>query len=155
LSSLGGKFGSRKEDIYDFKFETTRAFNELETKMIADTDDPAQDVLDAMSDAEYDREMRRLRRLRHEKAEAQVTFAVLQDKLRTYRKRAEKHIASVALGEANFQARQEKAQQERNGEIGKLEKRIADFECKGPWTTFEEFTESEKKRRDCASSSAE
>ncbi|KAE9048603.1 hypothetical protein PR001_g3743 [Phytophthora rubi] len=34
-------------------------------------------------------------------------------------------------------------------------KRIADFECKGPCTTLEEFTESEKKRRDCASSSAE
>ncbi|KAE8952658.1 hypothetical protein PF011_g32643 [Phytophthora fragariae] len=86
---------------------------------------------------------------------AQVTFAVLQDKLRTYRKRAEKHLVSVALGAANFQARQEKAQQERNGEIAKLEKRIADFECKGPCTTFEEFTESEKKRRNCTSSSAE
>ncbi|KAE8950752.1 hypothetical protein PF011_g33150, partial [Phytophthora fragariae] len=128
LSSLGGKFGSRKEDIYDFKFETTRAFNELKTKMIADTDDPAHDVLDAMSDAE------------------QVTHIPQESG------KASRLGCACA---ANFQARQEKAQQERNGEIAKLEKRIADYECKGPCTTFEEFTESEKKRRDCASSSAE
>ncbi|KAG2772344.1 hypothetical protein Pcac1_g13388 [Phytophthora cactorum] len=63
-----------------------------------------------LEDAEYDRERHRIRRARHEKAEGQDTFALLQYKLRMYRKRVEKHLASVALHAANFQTRPEKAQ---------------------------------------------
>ncbi|KAG6960997.1 hypothetical protein JG687_00007915, partial [Phytophthora cactorum] len=94
----------------NFKLETTSAFNHLKVQLGADTDDLAEDVIDSLSDAEYDRERHRIRWARHEKAEGQDTFALLQYKLRMYRKRVEKHLASVALHAANFQTRPEKAQ---------------------------------------------
>ncbi|RAW23794.1 hypothetical protein PC110_g19619, partial [Phytophthora cactorum] len=65
----------------------------------------------------------------------------------TYRKRVEKHLASVALHAANFQGRQEKTQAARDEEFAKLEKLFADIESKGPCTTYEEFMESEKHHR--------
>ncbi|ETN10420.1 hypothetical protein PPTG_10559 [Phytophthora nicotianae INRA-310] len=64
-----------------------------------------------------------------------------------YRKRVEKHLASVSLLVANFQAKQEKAQAVRDEELAKLKKVIEEFESKGPCATYEEFKESEKHRR--------
>ncbi|KAG6956826.1 hypothetical protein JG688_00011244, partial [Phytophthora aleatoria] len=51
-------------------------------------------------------------------------FRRLEDKLRAYRKRVEKHLASVDLYAANFQAKQKKAQVARDEEFAKLEKLI-------------------------------
>ncbi|KAG4047838.1 hypothetical protein PC123_g16812 [Phytophthora cactorum] len=110
IPSAACKFGSSTAEMYGFKLETTSAFNHLKVQLGADTDDLAEDVIDSLSDAEYDRERHRIRWARHEKAEGQDTFALLQYKLRMYRKRVEKHLASVALHAANFQTRPEKAQ---------------------------------------------
>ncbi|KAG1695424.1 hypothetical protein DVH05_020462 [Phytophthora capsici] len=64
-----------------------------------------------------------------------------------YRKRVEKHLASVSLLAANFQAKQEKAQSARDEELTMLKKVIKEFESKGPCATYEECKESEKQRR--------
>ncbi|KAG6955642.1 hypothetical protein JG687_00011072 [Phytophthora cactorum] len=108
----------------NFKLETTTAFNHLNVQLGADTDDLAQDVMESLSDAEYERDRRQIRRVRQEKAEGKVTFALPQDKLRTYRKQVEKHLASVDLHAANFQAKQMKAQVARDEEFAKLKKLI-------------------------------
>ncbi|KUF86097.1 Tryptophan synthase [Phytophthora nicotianae] len=44
--------------------------------------------------------------------------------------------------EANFQAKQEKAQALRDEELAKLKKVIEEFESKGPCATYDEFKES-------------
>ncbi|KAF1789073.1 hypothetical protein GQ600_6958 [Phytophthora cactorum] len=135
IPSVACKFGSSTAEICGFKLETTTAFDHLKVQLGADTNDLAEDVIDSLSDAEYDLERR------------QVTVALLQGKSRTYRKRVEKHLASVALHAANFQGRQEKTQAARDEEFAKLEKLFADIESKGPCTTYEEFMESEKHHR--------
>ncbi|KAG6944730.1 hypothetical protein JG687_00017693 [Phytophthora cactorum] len=65
--------------MYSFKLETTTAFKHLKVQLGADTDDLAEDDIDSLSDAEYDCERRQIRRARYEKADGQVTFALLQD----------------------------------------------------------------------------
>ncbi|ETL46988.1 hypothetical protein L916_03224 [Phytophthora nicotianae] len=84
---------------------------------------------------------------RRDKEEGEIKFSHLQDQLRMYRKPVEKHLASVSLLAANFQAKQEKAQTVRDEELAKLKKVIKEFESKGLCATYEEFKESEKHRR--------
>ncbi|ETI53787.1 hypothetical protein F443_03310 [Phytophthora nicotianae P1569] len=105
-----------------------------------------EDVTDGLSDAAYERE-NRIRRARRDKEEGEIKFSHLQDQLRMYRKPVEKHLASVSLLAANFQAKQEKAQTVRDEELAKLKKVIKEFESKGLCATYEEFKESEKHRR--------
>ncbi|KUF89233.1 hypothetical protein AM588_10003043 [Phytophthora nicotianae] len=135
-------FGSSTQEIYDFKLETVTGFNQLKVRLEADTDDLTEEVADGLSDAAYEREMNRIRRAKRDKAEGEATFSHLQDQLRMYRKRVEKHLASVSLHAANFQAKQEKAQALRDEELAKLKKVIEEFESKGPCATYDEFKES-------------
>ncbi|ETO83078.1 hypothetical protein F444_02845 [Phytophthora nicotianae P1976] len=147
ISSAACDFGSSTQEIYDFKLETVTAFNQLKVQLEADTDDLTEEVADGLSDAAYEREMNRIRRAKRDKAEGEATFSHLQDQLRMYRKRVEKHLASVSLHAANFQAKQEKAQALRDEELAKLKKVIEEFESKGPCATYDEFKESENQRR--------
>ncbi|KAF4150499.1 hypothetical protein GN958_ATG00274 [Phytophthora infestans] len=76
--------------------------------------------------------MNRIRRARRDKEEGEAKFKHFQDRLRMYRKRVEKHLASVALLAANFQAKHKKAQAARDEELTKLKKVIEKVESKGP-----------------------
>ncbi|ETP26757.1 hypothetical protein F441_00644 [Phytophthora nicotianae CJ01A1] len=128
IPSAACDFGSSTQEIYDFKLETVTAFNQLKVQLEADTDDLTEGG-------------------KRDKPEGEATFSHLQDQLRMYRKRVEKHLASVSLHAANFQAKQEKAQALRDEELAKLKKVIEEFESKGPCATYDEFKESENQRR--------
>ncbi|ETI41028.1 hypothetical protein F443_13701 [Phytophthora nicotianae P1569] len=97
-----------------------------------DTEDLSEDDIDTLSDAQYDREMHRIRRAQMEKAKGEAGFASLPEKLRKCRKRVEKYLASVALYEADFKERQETALAARDEEFAKVEKLITDLKVKGP-----------------------
>ncbi|KAG1707131.1 hypothetical protein DVH05_026327 [Phytophthora capsici] len=106
------------------------------------TEDDADDLSEA-----YDREMNRIRRARRDKEEGEAKFSHLQDRSRTYRKRVEKHLASVSLLAANFQAKQRESSIRARRGTCQAEKVFKESESKGPCATYEEFKESGKQRR--------
>ncbi|KAF4044182.1 hypothetical protein GN244_ATG03461 [Phytophthora infestans] len=82
------------------------------------------------------------------KAEDEARFIHLQERPQTYRKRVEKHLASVSLHAANFKkVKQKKALKERDEKLARLKKVIENFESQGPCAMYEELKESMKQRR--------
>ncbi|ETI57363.1 hypothetical protein F443_00331 [Phytophthora nicotianae P1569] len=62
ILSAAYKFGSSSTDIYGFKPQATTVLNCLKVQLSVNTEDLSNDVIDTASNAEYDREMHRIRR---------------------------------------------------------------------------------------------
>ncbi|KAL3660324.1 hypothetical protein V7S43_014478 [Phytophthora oleae] len=151
LRVLKNKFGERIDQVMDHWSKTARAFNAFGDGLKTDTDMKPQDELEEMPDVEYSNERRRVALACKTKAQAETDHEMLVTNFRNYRKTSAWFQRANDRHLAEFQDRVEKAQDERNGEVSKLNAIIAKFERLGQCATFQEYKETYLKSKQVTS----
>ncbi|KAK1941085.1 hypothetical protein P3T76_007791 [Phytophthora citrophthora] len=122
LRGQKNRFGARIEEVMVHWDKTARVFNAFGDGLKADIDMKPQAELDAMTDMEYSNERRRVALARKAKAQTESDFETLTANFRDYRKMVERYMRARDRHLAEFQARKDKAEDERGEQATKLKR---------------------------------